>query len=188
MAQSSQPMAYTYLQPRTPAPVQATAAAPLMVQGHGCACAAAASTPGQSVVYLRPANALAGPAQHRMPVASLSRYTYTRPPVLDRSASGRSNTGNIARQAIDSMQRTAFEALSINVPTFNCKICFENLPLTERSTFMDCSVPDHACCRECTSHWMKGLISNGQVHSLLYAISGSGMENVDSSYTIFTTM
>jgi len=71
------------------------------------------------------------------------------------------------------MQRTAFEALSMNVPTFNCKICFENLPLTERSTFMDCSVPDHACCRECTSHWMKGLISNGQVHSLLCGRRGN---------------
>eukprot|EP00439_Symbiodinium_sp_Y106_P025693 s48_g3.t1 len=119
--------------------LHATAAAPLMVQGHGCACASASS--GQSVVYLRPAIPLAGPAQHRMPVASVSRYTYTRPPVLDRSASGRSNASNIARQAIDSMQRTAFEALSMNVPTFNCKICFENLPLTERSTFMDIWAP-----------------------------------------------
>ncbi|CAJ1443081.1 unnamed protein product [Effrenium voratum] len=94
----------------------------------------------------------------RLPVRNPS---YPATHVLERRISS-----ELARQGWEAVHRTAMEVMNTPVPTFQCKICLENLPLSDQVVFQDCGNPEHGCCRDCTRYWIEGLINCGQVHSI----------------------
>lgn len=60
------------------------------------------------------------------------------------------------------------------VPTFMCPICAENVRVEDRFVLAACGLDDHGCCRQCLSTWVKGLIKDGQVGSLVCPILRCG--------------